>query len=166
MFYDIRNRVWYHAFYILFLTIRRLLFLEIAFDLGHEPSLQMWLMGFCNLGMHFYIGLKPMQSKVMNWLHFLEEQVILACCAHMVVFMMSDDEEVDIGYGWSMIIIMNLHFLVVSIYMMYLTKEFLRVLCKRHSNPWKVWAVRRFGFRIGGKLHNMFTIHTGKRKVE
>lgn len=148
------------------LTIRRLAFLTIAFDLGHTPSVQMLLMSVCNLANHIYIGMKPMQTKYMNWLHFLEELVIAACCAHMVVFMMSDDDLVDIGWGWSMIIIMNLHFLIVSIYMMYLTKEFLRVLCRRHTAPWKVWAVRRFGFRIGGRLHDMFTIDTGKRNVK
>ena len=165
VFFDIRTREWFHSYYIMILTVRRLLFLSIVFDLGQLPTLQMILMGFCNLTMHIYIGNKPMQTKYMNWLHYLEELVIAACCAHMVVFMMSNDELVDIGWGWSMIIIMNLHFLIVSIYMMYLTKEFLRVLCRRHSAPWKVWAVRKFGFRIGGRMHDMFTIDIGKRRV-
>ena len=166
IFYDIRKRVNYHVNYIAILTIRRLLFLSIVFDLGHLQSIQMLLMGFCNLAMHIYIGTKPMVTKHMNWLHFLEELVIAACCTHMVIFMMSGDELTSIAWGWSMIIIMNLHFLIVSMYMMYLTKEMLRVLFRRHYAPWKVWAVRKYGFRIGGKLHNMFTIDVGSRRVK
>ena len=123
-------------------------------------------MSYCNLFMHLYIGMKPMQSRAMNWLHFLEELVIAACCTHMVVFMLSDDELVDIGYGWSMIILMNLHLLVVCLWMMYLMKEYFRVLCKKNAAPWRVWAVRKLGFRVGKNLHNYFTMDIGKRKVK
>ena len=83
----------------------------------------------------------------------------------MVVFIMADDYFVDIGYGWSMIIIMNLHFLVVVLWMMYLTKEFLRVLCRRHTAPWKVWLVRKYGWRIGKELHKKMNVDVTTRHV-
>ena len=99
--------------------------------------------------MTFYIGSRPMLTRMTNLLHYLEELVIMACCAHMVVFMLSDDELVDLGYGWSMIVIMNLHFLIVCLWIAYLTKEMIRVIFRKYSIRWRVWAVRRFGYRIG-----------------
>lgn len=106
-----------------------------------------------------------MEMKVTNRLHFLEEIIIQACCAHMVVFHLCDDVVVDFAYGWSMIIIMNLHFMIVILWIMLLTKDMLRVFFKKYILLWRVWAVRKFGFRIGKKYHNYFNVTHGDRKV-
>ena len=114
--------------------------------------------------MHLYIGVKPMQTKMMNWLHFLEETIISACCLHMLCFMWADDFDVQMGYGWSMIVIMNLHFLAVCLWMAYLFKELMRVVCKKYTAVWRVYAVRKYGFRIGGNMKNRFAVDTGSRR--
>lgn len=165
VFYDIRTRTQLHAHYIGILTARRLAFLILVFCLEFQPTLQILLMIWMNMAMTFYIGSKPMQTRMTNLLHFLEELVIMACCTHMVVYMLSDDDLVDLGYGWSMIIIMNLHFLIVCLWIAYQTKELLRVLIRKYSYRWRVWAVRKFGYRIGNKYHNYFNVTLGDRSV-
>lgn len=122
-------------------------------------------MMYMNMAMTMYVGSKPMETKTTNRLHFLEELIIMACCTHMVVFMLCEDDVVDLYYGWSMIIIMNLHFLIVCLWISYLTKEMLRVIYKKYLLRWRVWAVRKFGYRIGTKYHDYFNVTHGDRKV-
>lgn len=169
IFLDIKSRTRWHAQYIGIMTLRRLIFLVIVFTMKYMPGPQIQAMLVLNLLYILYIGTKPMQTRYLNWLHFLEEMVIEACTLHMLCFLWVKIESVDTGYGWSMIIIMNLHFFIVCLWIAYLMGDIIRIFYKKISAIVKVHCVRRFGFRIGRKFKKEFNVNTeekGERKVQ
>lgn len=68
-----------------------------------------------------------------------------------------------------MIVIMNLHFFFVILWLAYLIGDIIRMICVKISIIVKVCCVRNFGFRIGRKMKKEFNIkgEDGKeRKVK
>ena len=71
-----------------------------------------------NLGMHFYIAQMPMQTKLHNYLHWIEEIVIFVICLHMLPLSdWVDGEQFKLDVGWSMIIIIATHIAIVYIWL-------------------------------------------------
>lgn len=119
---------------------------------------------FMNIGMTIYIGTRPMETRWLNFMHFLEEVVIEACCVLILAFTNVDmDEETRLIYGWLMILVMSIHFLIVCIWISLVTFDFMKILNTKWGAVWRVWAVRKFGFRIGSNLKNYFNLKTGER---
>ena len=70
------------------------------------------------LFMHVYIGIMPMNTYQHNYLHFIEETVILISVLHILTF--TDwvlDEQVRYSYGWSMILIITIHMVIIYIWL-------------------------------------------------
>jgi hypothetical protein len=119
---------------------------------------------FMNIGMTIYVGTKPLETRWLNTMHFIEEIVIEACCVLILAFTSVDfTESAKLMYGWLMIIAMSIHFMIVCIWILWISVDFMRILYLKWGVTLKVWAVRKFGFRIGKGLKNYFNIETGDR---
>lgn len=144
IFRDLRNRHRHHAQYIFYAIIRRVAFLMIAFALNLKHSLQIMAMLYCNLIFIFYVGTKPLQTRTLNWFHYWEEMVVEACTIHLICFLWSyDDDPIFIGYGWSFVVIISLHFFIVLLWLLWQLIDALRTLYKKYSAIIKVWCANR-----------------------
>lgn len=76
IFYDIKHWSNIYAWYIGIMTARRLLFIVICFSFRYFAGAQMMCILYLNLAFVIYLGVKPMQTRFLNWLHFLEEMVV------------------------------------------------------------------------------------------
>lgn len=117
---------------------------------------------------HWYVGTRPAAGKWLNRLLYLEEIIILAVVLHLTVF--TDwghpTQSARVGWGWSLIIIVTLHFMVVSLYMAVLFVDYLRLLYIRYIAQVKVWCVEVFGWRVSYDFKKKFGINNRNRVVE
>lgn len=105
-----------------------------------------------------------MQSKWLTMLYIFEETVILAAVLHLCVFTGWGfvTETARIGWGWSLIIVISLHFFIVCLYIVIVFMDYLRMLFIKYQAIWRVFCVRAFGFRVGKKYKEMFGVKVGE----
>lgn len=117
---------------------------------------------------HFYVGSKPVASRSLYCLYILEETVILAAVLHLAVFTGwgFPTDEARIGWGWSLIIVISLHFLIVILWILWVFMNYLRLSFIYWQAVWRVFCVRAFGFRIGNHYKDYFGVKATERKVE
>lgn len=65
-----------------------------------------------------------------------------------------------------MIIIMNIHFIIVCLWLAFLMGDVIRVLYIKISAIVKVYCVQKFGLRVGRDYKNKFELSTDTRKVQ
>ena len=63
---DVRTDHRLYALYFMFFTIRRLVFLGIAFFLNILPSMQLLFVSYLNLAFLIYAGTKPLTERYLN----------------------------------------------------------------------------------------------------
>lgn len=168
VFLELKKRTSLHSSYFGFYVLRRLQFFWIVFDMSPWPGIQIVLMLFQCLAFHLYVGSRPLTSKWLMCLYVLEETVILAAVLHLCVFSLWGSPTYDalIGWGWSLIIVISLHFLVVCIYIIFVFIDYLRLVFFKWQAIWRVYCVNAFGFRIGKSYKDKFNVKVTERKVE
>lgn len=97
----------------------------------------------------------------------MEETVILAAVLHLCVFTGWGDATATarIGWGWSLIIVISLHFFIVCLYIIFVFMDYMRVLLHKYQAIWRVFCVKAFGYRLGSHYKEMFGVSVGTRKV-
>lgn len=106
-----------------------------------------------------------MQSRWLNFLFMFEETIILAAVLHLTVFTewgWATDTAL-VGWGWSLIITISIHFIIVILWIVWVFLDYMRVLFIYYQAIWRVYCVRAFGWRLGLKYKDMFGVETGHR---
>ena len=93
---------------------RRMIFCFAAFGMYQIPAQQVQLVMYMNLAIFMYkLNYKPLEWRMQNYVDFFNEATICICTMHMLFFTeWVADLDVRYGYGWSLIVIMCLNFLV------------------------------------------------------
>jgi hypothetical protein len=94
---------------------RRLSLALILAFFKDNPDLQVILMIYSTIGFVAYItSIRPFEIKVLNYLEVFNELIILSCLYHMLIFTgaFTTDKETLYTVGWSMDIVLVIHFLV------------------------------------------------------
>jgi hypothetical protein len=122
---------------------RRILFCIAAFGMHEIPAQQVQFLMYINLAVFMYkVYFKPLEWRLQNYIDLFNEATICVCTMHLLFF--TDwvaDLEVRYAYGWSMIVIMCINFLVNAIVVLWFAGKKLYLLMSKlqlHSK-YKKW---------------------------
>ena len=115
---------WCYA-YFLFFTVRRVIYVILAVGFPYElRSFQVILMCYMNMLISMYQGfVKPMEHPMHNKIEYFNESVIWICTVLMMGFTeftyFDPVEEVHLGVGWVMIVIIWILIVVDLMFVFY-----------------------------------------------
>lgn len=146
---DLRIRDRLSRSYFLVFMLRRFLYVGSVFLLVNNQGDQIELMLIINFLMILYVGNRLFNHRLLNRIQMFEELLNSIISFHMIYF--SDyckEDKVRYIYGWSMIIITSLYYIVQQSFFFYLAFHLVKLLFIR--------LFRIFRLRIHRVIKNYF----------